>query len=211
MLNKSLNQIQKISSEKDDVHDNKVDINLKSSSILNIIESDKKEKIDITTSRRIQNMKSKVSTEFIEVRNTEKNKSMSKLMKRSIKQEIRPLINEVKIEIMIMQSKNDMENTNKNENKNKNKNKNENKNENKNDESLVHDTLITSTPFREFLIKIVKEIPFNRLKSLSEIRLAKEKGSLPVCSEFLQILLELLSLISPYYLMKKEIELLSLL
>ena len=133
MLNKSLNQIQKISSEKDDVHDNKVDINLKSSSILNIIESDKKEKIDITTSRRIQNMKSKVSTEFIEVRNTEKNKSMSKLMKRSIKQEIRPLINEVKIEIMIMQSKNDMENTNKNENKNKNKNKNENKNENENE------------------------------------------------------------------------------
>ena len=82
--------------------------------------------------------------------------------------------------------------------------------ENVNGESVVHDPLITTTSLREFLTKIVTEIPFNRLRSLGEIRLAKEKGSLPVCSEFLQVLLELLSLISPYCRVTKGQELLEI-
>jgi hypothetical protein len=116
MLSKSLNQIQKVGTEKDEVHNkNDVGINLKSTSIINVIELDKKEKIEIRSSSRIQIIKNKVSTEFIEVRNTEKNKSMSKLMKRSIKKELKPLINDVKSEKMIMEGKNDTENMNKNE------------------------------------------------------------------------------------------------
>ena len=110
----------KISTEKDEVHSkNDVEINLKSSSILNIIESDKKEKIEIRSSSRIQIIKNKVSTEFIEVRNTEKNRSMSKLMKRSVKKETKPIISEVKNEKMIMEGKDDTENVNKNENENR--------------------------------------------------------------------------------------------
>jgi hypothetical protein len=126
MLSKSSNQIQKISTEKDAVHNkNDVEINLKSSSILNIIESDKKEKIKIRSSSRIQIIKSKVSTEFIEVRNTEKNRSMSKLMKRSIIKEIKPIINEAKNDKMIMEVINDMENMNKNDNEEITENENE--------------------------------------------------------------------------------------
>lgn len=129
MLSRSINQIQKISTEKDEVHSkNDVEINLKSSSILNIIESDKKEKIEIRSSSRIQIIKNKVSTEFIEVRNTEKNRSMSKLMKRSVKKETKPIISEVKNEKMIMEGKDDTENVNKNENENRNENEKINEN-----------------------------------------------------------------------------------
>jgi SPRY domain len=41
--------------------------------------------------------------------------------------------------------------------------------------------------------RVVAEIPMKRLRLLSQVRLAKEKGSLPVCSEFLQSLLELVA------------------
>lgn len=133
MLSKSFNQIQKISTGKDEVHNkNDVEINLKSTSILNIIESDKKEKIELRSSSRIQIIKSKISTEFIEVRNTEKNRSMSKLMKRSIKKEITPIINGVKNEKIITEDKNDMEHINENKNNNRRKLSGDNNNEDKN-------------------------------------------------------------------------------
>ena len=51
----------------------------------------------------------------------------------------------------------------------------------------------------EFLSRVMDEIPLVRLRLMSQVRLAKEKGSLPVCSEFLQVLLELVAVVTPYH------------
>ena len=50
-----------------------------------------------------------------------------------------------------------------------------------------------SASHRTLQTRVIAEIPMKRLRLLSQVRLAKEKGSLPVCSEFLQSLLELVA------------------
>jgi SPRY domain len=52
------------------------------------------------------------------------------------------------------------------------------------------------TPNSSLSSRIIAEIPTGRLRLLSQVRLAKERGSLPVCSEFLQALLELVAVAS---------------
>lgn len=54
--------------------------------------------------------------------------------------------------------------------------------------------VISSCTSHSLASRAVAEIPLKRLRVLGQVRLGKEKGSLPICSEYLQTLLELVAI-----------------